>query len=109
MIQAIFSVNLGKLNRKSDMIIPDLSNRRENIEKLAYLKWEAAGCPDGTHENHWLEAEAEYDSLTLDQLAPVTEDDGSACCQAVTCSKTLNFGEETEKLETCRNTKAASQ
>lgn len=35
--------------------------KKEDIRELAYLKWEAAGCPDGqeTAEQFWLEAEKE--------------------------------------------------
>lgn len=28
----------------------------DDIRKRAYAVWEAAGCPDGSHEEHWLEA-----------------------------------------------------
>lgn len=31
----------------------------DRIAKLAYSKWEAAGCPHGYDKQHWLEAEAE--------------------------------------------------
>jgi hypothetical protein len=32
---------------------------REEIEAIAYLVWKQAGCPDGNHEAHWLQAEAQ--------------------------------------------------
>ena len=28
----------------------------DDIRTRAYALWEAAGCPDGSHEEHWLEA-----------------------------------------------------
>lgn len=31
----------------------------DRIRELAYLKWEAAGCPPGDGVNFWCEAEAE--------------------------------------------------
>ncbi|HSN13501.1 MAG TPA: DUF2934 domain-containing protein [Anaeromyxobacteraceae bacterium] len=32
---------------------------REQIAARAYEIWEEAGCPDGQHEAHWLQAERE--------------------------------------------------
>jgi hypothetical protein len=32
---------------------------QEAIARRAYLKWQARGCPSGTHLQDWLEAEAE--------------------------------------------------
>jgi hypothetical protein len=31
----------------------------EAIARRAFLKWQARGCPSGTHLQDWLEAEAE--------------------------------------------------
>lgn len=28
----------------------------DDIRARAYALWEAAGCPEGSHEEHWLEA-----------------------------------------------------
>jgi hypothetical protein len=28
----------------------------DDIRARAYALWEAAGCPDGSHDEHWLEA-----------------------------------------------------
>jgi Protein of unknown function (DUF2934) len=28
----------------------------DDIRTRAYALWEAAGCPDGSHDEHWLEA-----------------------------------------------------
>lgn len=28
----------------------------DDIRTRAYALWEAAGCPEGSHEEHWLEA-----------------------------------------------------
>jgi hypothetical protein len=35
----------------------DQNRQREAIEKLAYALWEKRGCPAGTAEADWLEAE----------------------------------------------------
>lgn len=37
----------------------------EAIRTLAYRKWEEEGRPEGSHERHWLEAEAEYRRATV--------------------------------------------
>jgi len=29
----------------------------EDIAELAYAQWQEEGCPEGTHEVHWLRAE----------------------------------------------------
>ena len=34
----------------------------ENVHELAYLKWEAAGCPPGDGQEFWLQAEAEINA-----------------------------------------------
>jgi len=31
----------------------------EDIAALAYAHWQENGCPEGTHEEHWLRAEQE--------------------------------------------------
>ncbi len=31
----------------------------EDIAGLAYAQWQEMGCPEGTHEEHWLGAEQE--------------------------------------------------
>ncbi len=31
----------------------------DKVRRRAYEKWEAEGHPDGAHERHWFEAEAE--------------------------------------------------
>jgi hypothetical protein len=36
---------------------PDQDRDREAIEKLAYALWEKRGCPAGTAEADWFEAE----------------------------------------------------
>jgi len=38
---------------------PSSEPTREDIETIAYLVWEQEGCPDGNHETHWLQAEAQ--------------------------------------------------
>lgn len=35
----------------------DQNRQREAIEKLAYALWENRGCPEGTPEADWFEAE----------------------------------------------------
>ena len=40
----------------------------ENIAALAYAQWQKQGCPEGTHEEHWLRAEQE---LTANQEVAV--------------------------------------
>lgn len=42
-------------------------NKREEIAKLAYAYWEARGCPLGSPEEDWLQAERE---LGLGQTIP---------------------------------------
>jgi len=34
----------------------------EDIAALAYAQWQAKGCPDGMHEEHWLRAEQELNA-----------------------------------------------
>jgi hypothetical protein len=36
----------------------------DEVREKAYLKWEAAGYPDGDGINFWLEAEAELQQAT---------------------------------------------
>lgn len=43
---------------------------REEIEVLAYLKWEAAGCPEGRDEEFWLDAERDVQLKTALQRYP---------------------------------------
>jgi hypothetical protein len=33
--------------------------KHEEIAALAYAQWQEKGCPEGTHEEHWLRAEQE--------------------------------------------------
>ena len=41
--------------------LPAMSSKihltREDIAELAYAQWQEEGCPEGTHEVHWLRAE----------------------------------------------------
>ncbi|QKK20440.1 DUF2934 domain-containing protein [Rhizobium indicum] len=52
------------------------NGREEAVRQLAHAKWEREGKPDGRHEQHWQEAEAE--SKTGSSLPQVTQavDDG---------------------------------
>jgi hypothetical protein len=38
-----------------------VSPRQEEIEKIAYFKWEKAGCPAGKDFQFWIDAAYEYD------------------------------------------------
>lgn len=33
---------------------------RDQVQKMAYLKWQAAGCPDNSEKQFWEEAELEW-------------------------------------------------
>ena len=35
----------------------------EGIAALAYAQWQEEGCPEGTHEEHWLRAERELTAI----------------------------------------------
>lgn len=52
--------------------LPALSSEihptHEDIAELAYAQWREKGCPEGTHEKHWLSAERE---LTANREVPV--------------------------------------
>ena len=37
-----------------------LQAARQQIEQLAYFKWQQAGCPEGADVEYWLEAEREW-------------------------------------------------
>ena len=45
--------------RKSETNLNRSTVRHEQIAKLAYLLWEERGCPYGSPEADWLEAERE--------------------------------------------------
>ena len=49
-------VSLDKLVLTSD----ELKCARLQVQKLAYEKWQAAGCPEGKDEQFWSEAELEW-------------------------------------------------
>ena len=38
----------------------------EKTARRAYEKWQAAGCPDGTHNEQWLDAERELARASRD-------------------------------------------
>lgn len=46
--------NIGSTS-ESELL--DQKRQREAIEKLAYALWENHGCPEGTAEADWFEAE----------------------------------------------------
>jgi hypothetical protein len=55
------------LNRRgvsygADTADPDPQGRVRLIQRRAYQKWQAKGCPSGTALQDWLEAEAEVDA-----------------------------------------------
>lgn len=39
----------------------DSSAKRQRIELLAYLNWQARGCPHGSPEEDWIRAERQVD------------------------------------------------
>ncbi|MDQ0322557.1 hypothetical protein QO002_004763 [Pararhizobium capsulatum DSM 1112] len=39
--------------------------KEDDIQKRAYALWEAAGRPEGSHENHWHQAREELWSSTV--------------------------------------------
>ena len=41
--------------------------RESTIRENAYFQWEAAGCPEGTGEDFWLNAEQKYDSRVQEE------------------------------------------
>ena len=45
----------------------------EKIARRAYEMWQAAGCPDGTHDEHWFDAERE---LARAHTAPIEKERG---------------------------------
>jgi hypothetical protein len=58
----------------------------EKIRRRAHEKWESEGRPEGAHERHWFEAEAEENQATEDLpetwgsggdrgVSPTTNDD----------------------------------
>lgn len=55
----------GPLLGVTDSAVPNLPNpmptdsSHEKIARRAYQMWQAAGCPDGTHDEHWFDAERE--------------------------------------------------
>ncbi|NNU64818.1 MULTISPECIES: DUF2934 domain-containing protein [Rhizobium] len=51
------------------------NDREEAVRQLAHAKWEREGKPDGRHEQHWQEAEAESQAdSSRPQLAQAGED-----------------------------------
>jgi len=44
----------------------DETSMREQISKLAYAIWELRGCPDGSAESDWLEAERQVYARVLE-------------------------------------------
>lgn len=50
-------------------------DRDEEMRKKAYHKWESEGRPEGEHERHWRDAEAEFSTAESEEL---TESGNSA-------------------------------
>ena len=38
----------------------ELKSAKQAVREMAYLKWQAAGCPDNQSLRFWLEAELEW-------------------------------------------------
>ena len=45
-----------------DLLLTDseLSAARQQVQELAYFKWQAAGCPDHAADDFWRQAELEW-------------------------------------------------
>lgn len=56
MKQEIYLVQRGP-NGKFVKVVNE--SKKEKIQKVAYMKWEAAGQPSGNELHFWLEAEKE--------------------------------------------------
>jgi len=52
-----------------------LQQDREAIEKLAYQKWQEAGCPTGDGVEFWVQAEAEVAQPTTGTQAEAEDED----------------------------------
>jgi hypothetical protein len=52
-------------NTTRDNQLEDQDRQRQTIEKLAYALWKDRGCPEGTAETDWLEAEQKLTERAL--------------------------------------------
>lgn len=50
------------------------NDRDDRIRERAYAIWETQGRPDGQHEDHWSQAEAELPEDAADPLPPGATD-----------------------------------
>ena len=48
-----------RLDNEKQAVSSEARPRHEEIAALAYSQWQEKGCPEGTHEEHWLKAEQE--------------------------------------------------
>lgn len=78
----------------------------EEIEKLAYYKWEAAGRPWGRELEFWTEAEQE---LSCCNESTTTTTEGSSCCggrkrRKKASSEEVNSSEDTTTIQLVMST-----
>jgi hypothetical protein len=48
----------------------DMFDKMKHISDRAYYLWEQAGRPEGREQDFWLQAEAEYSSVSTTTVAP---------------------------------------
>jgi hypothetical protein len=48
-----------RLDHEPPAVSSEIHPTHEEIAALAYIQWQEMGCPEGTHEAHWLSAEQE--------------------------------------------------
>ena len=53
----------------STMEMTDMESRRQQIAMLAYSLWQARGCPEGSSEQDWLQAEQQITSGMMSRAA----------------------------------------
>ncbi len=61
----------GTETSASDSYVSE-GSMQENLSKLAYSLWEERGCPDGSPEVDWLEAERRLSRVTRTRLALIS-------------------------------------
>lgn len=72
---------------------------QEQVRLLAYLKWEAAGCPFGDGIGFWLEAEEELIQTVVSSVEDTTF---QASLQKVKTVKKAKTAQSTKKAKTVK-------
>lgn len=72
---------------------------QEQVRLLAYLKWEAAGCPSGDGIGFWLEAEEE---LVKTVVSSVEDTTFQASLQKAKTVKKAKTAQSTKKAKTIK-------